>query len=626
MGVSGCGKTTIGARLAEKLGLPFYDADHFHPQSNIEKMKAGIPLNDQDRTPWLKDLAINLQQWEKQGGAVLACSALKEQYRQILQGDLQVNWIYLDGTRELILARLEARKMHYMSPAMLNSQLEALEKPSYGLHVDISDSPENIVQHILTKVNNMTPPIEFGVLGLGVMGNSLALNLAEKGIRVAVYNRHVPGKEEDIANKMIAENPSFPTLTGFDKLEEFIQALEKPRKILLMIYAGAVDEQLHQLMGMLEPGDVVIDGGNSHYKDTIHRTALLAAKEILFVGTGISGGEEGARRGPSIMAGGSERGYVLTAKFLETIAAKDKSGNPCAAYIGPGGAGHFVKMVHNGIEYAEMQLLAEVYGLLRNLVKLTPDELVTVLQNWQNKDLGSYLLQITIEILQKREGDELLLDLIMDQAGQKGTGGLSINAALEYGVPYSPLSEAVMARSLSALKAARLNAASLYPQLPVTDEIDRNRFVESLENAYRAGRIINHDIGFNLIQEAARHHHWELDLSEIARIWTNGCIIRSLLMEDLSELLKTDENILTSATIVKQMTGLQKDFAYAVSQGIQNGIALPVLSAALNYFLGYITADSPANLIQAQRDYFGAHTYTRRDKPAGEYFHTKWKS
>lgn len=626
MGVSGCGKTTIGGKLADRLGLPFYDADHFHPPSNIEKMKTGIPLNDQDRMPWLEELAANLRQWEKQGGAVLACSALKERYRQILQDDLQINWIYLEGTREMILARMESREAHYMSPTMLNSQLEVLEKPAYGLHIDISNSPELIVQQIITKLDSMNPPLEFGVLGLGVMGKSLALNLAEKGIRVAVYNREVPGKEEDVAGKMIAENPSFSSLKGFDKLEEFIQALEKPRKILLMIYAGAVDEQLHQLMGMLEPGDVVIDGGNSHYKDTIHRTALLAAKEIHFVGTGISGGEEGARHGPSIMAGGSERGYVLVAKFLEQIAAKDKSDKPCAAYIGPGGAGHFVKMVHNGIEYAEMQLLAEVYDLLRNLLKFTPDQIVNLLEDWQKRDLNSYLLQITIEILQKEEGDTLLLDLIMDQAEQKGTGGLSINAALEYGVPYGPLAEAVMARSLSALKPERVQAASLYQQQLSSKEIDREAFVKRLENAYRSCRIINHDIGFDLILNAAKRQHWELDLSEIARIWTNGCIIRSALMEHLSDILKADERILTSPQIVSQMKNSQKDFAYVVAEGIQQGIALPVMSSALNYFLAYTTGDSTANLIQAQRDYFGAHTYTRRDKPAGQYFHTHWNS
>ena len=625
MGVSGCGKTTIGARLAKKLGLPFYDADQFHPQSNIEKMKTGIPLNDQDRMPWLEQLADNIRQWEKQGGAVLACSALKEQYRQILQDGLQVNWIYLDGTREVIMERLEARKAHYMSPAMLNSQLEVLEKPAYGLHIDISHSPQIIVQQILTKLNSMNPPSAFGILGLGVMGKSLALNLAEKGIRVAVYNRQVPGKEEDIAEKMISENPSSPSLKGFSKLEEFIQALEKPRKILLMIYAGAVDEQLHELMALLEPGDVVIDGGNSHYKDTIHRTAQAAAKEILFVGTGISGGEEGARHGPSIMAGGSERGYVLIAKFLEAIAARDKSGNPCSAYIGPGGAGHFVKMVHNGIEYAEMQLLAEVYGLLRNLLKFKPDQIVKVFQNWQTKDLSSYLLQITIEILQKKEGDQLLLDLITDEAKQKGTGGLSIIAALEYGVPYGPLAEAVMARSLSARKAGRMKAASLYQQQFTTDEIDQEAFFKSLENAYRACRIINHDIGFNLIREAAKQHHWELDLSEVARIWTNGCIIRSVLMEHLSEIFKTEESILISPPMVRQIKNAQKDFAFTVAQGIQQGLALPVMSAALNYLLAYTTADSTANLIQAQRDYFGAHTYSRTDKPAGQYFHTEWK-
>ena len=471
----------------------------------------------------------------------------------------------------------------------------------------------------------MIPDSELGLIGLGVMGKSLAINLAEKGVHVAVYNRHVSGREEGIARQLLAENTSLPNLKGFDEVDEFIQSLARPRRIMLMIYAGAVDEQLEELVRLLEPGDVIIDGGNSNYKDTARRTGLLASKEIYFLGAGISGGEEGARTGPSIMAGGSERGYVLVAKYLELIAAKDKAGSPCASYFGPGGAGHFVKMVHNGIEYAEMQVMAEVFGLLRNLLKISTEEIIDILQDWQTGELGSYLLQITIDILGKKEGDGLLLDKIQDQAEQKGTGGLSTEAALEYGVPYGPLSEAVMARFISAMKAQRVDAAALYPRQPMINEADRDAFITSLKNGYQAARIINHEIGFNLMLHAAKHHHWELDLSEIARIWTNGCIIRSVLMEELSEILKSGESILFAPVIVGRLNIWTKDLAIIVGGGLQQGFALPVLSAGLNYFLANTTADSPANLIQAQRDYFGAHTYQRNDHPAGQYFHTIWK-
>ncbi|HEY1024994.1 MAG TPA: NADP-dependent phosphogluconate dehydrogenase [Sphingobacteriaceae bacterium] len=625
MGVSGSGKTTIGQMLAAHLKLPFYDADDFHLQFSIEKMRNGIPLTDHDRIPWLSQLGANIERWEREGGAVLACSALKERYREMLQTVSQINWVYLNGSRTAILERLQARKSHYMPPALLDSQLEALEEPAYGIHADISSSPDEIAQTVISKLNSMIPPSEFGIVGLGVMGKSLALNLADKGASVSVYNRHVAGKEEAVAEKMVAENPAF-ALKGFDRLDEFVQSISKPRKVLLMIYAAAIDAQIDELLPLLEPGDVIIDGGNSYYKDTARRAVRSGEAGIHYVGTGISGGEQGARNGPSIMPGGTPGGYELVAKYLNLIAARDKTGKPCAAYIGPDGAGHFVKMVHNGIEYAEMQALAEAYSLLRQFLQMKPDEIADHFCTWQTGESGSYLLEITIDILRKREGDELLLDKIRDQAEQKGTGGLSVSAALEYGVPYSSLSEAVMARSLSAMKERRVEAANLYQTERNTEPINKEEFLDSLKKAYQAARIINHEIGFNLMMRVSEQHHWQLDFSEIARIWTNGCIIRSGLMEELTEILKTDRSILTSPTIVSRMQNWQKDLAYVVGHGLQQAFALPVLSSGLNYFLSYTTAESPANLIQAQRDYFGAHRYQRKDKPAEEYFHTVWKT
>lgn len=625
MGISGSGKSTIGEMLAGRLGLPFYDADDYHLPLSVEKMRNGIPLTDDDRMPWLENLARHVAQWESTGGAVLACSALKERYRVLLQTVPQIIWIYLTGPRDIILERLQSRKAHYMSPALIDSQLEALEEPAYGLHVDITATPQAIVDHVLGRLRQMAPDSAFGVIGLGVMGRNLALNLAKKDTTVSVYNRHVPGKEEGVAMQFLAENPGVESLRGYDRLDEFVQSLRRPRKILMMIYAGATDRQIDELAPLLEPGDVLIDGGNAHYKDTARRWEQLAEAGIHYVGAGISGGEEGARHGPSLMPGGSRQGYDLISPYLEMLAAKDRSGNACVTWIGPGGAGHFVKMVHNSIEYAEMQLLSEVYCLLRYYAGMEPSEVAQQLSEWQRGGMAGYLLEITIDILQKTEGGELLLDKIKDKAGQKGTGRWSVAEALEYGVPYGPLAEAVMARSLSALKDERVAASVLYGSRPQANVADRAAFTEKLKNAFQAARIINHEIGFNLLKSVGKEHGWNLNLSEIARVWTSGCIIRSALMEELAEMFKTEESLLTSVHFVENMKGWARDLAGVAGQGLQSGIALPVLSSALNYFLGYTTANSAANLIQAQRDYFGAHTYQRVDDPSDQYFHTDWK-
>lgn len=626
MGVSGSGKTTVGRMLAEKLALPFYDADDFHLPENVDKMSRGIPLTDTDRQQWLEQLASDIQQWKSEGGAVVACSALKERYRKVLEPTVETDiiWVYLEGSRELIEERITARTNHFMPPALLDSQFEALEKPAYGIHVNISSPPGVLVQQILKKLENMTPLSEFGIIGLGVMGKSLALNLAGKGVNISIYNRHVAGLEEDIAKNIIAENQEVANMTGFDDLAEFVQSLDRPRKILIMIAAGAVDYQIDSLIPLLEEGDVLIDGGNSFFKDTARRTKRLTEKGIHFVGVGISGGEEGALKGPSIMPGGPKQGYDFIAGYLEKIAAKDRNGKACTTYVGPEGSGHFIKMVHNSIEYAEMQVLAESYYLLRFLLGLPAERIATIFSEWNSSGLGSYLLEITIDILKKKEGEELLLDKILDQAEQKGTGGWSVGAALEHGVPYGPLTEAVMARALSSMKKQRVQAAKLYGHELHQKGDDAASFVDRLKNAYQASRIINHEIGFNLMQQVSDQRNWNLNMSEISRIWTNGCIIRSQLMEELEEIFQTESSILTAPSVVSYMKDYQQDFASTVGGGLLHGVALPVMSSALNYYLGFITADSSANLIQAQRDYFGAHTYQRIDKPEDQYFHTIW--
>lgn len=625
-GVTGCGKTTIGKLLAEELNLPFYDADHFHPPANVEKMAQGIPLTDQDRLPWLHNLAEHIRDWEKAGGAVLACSALNEQYRIILQAVPKIHWILLEGNKGLIQDRLNQRKGHYMNPVLLDSQFETLERPSYGQVVDIHQEPASIVQEILSKLKPVEKKSEFGIIGMGVMGRSLALNLADKGVPLSIYNRHVAGLEEKVAQMIIENNPHLPHVQGFDHLEDFVDTLMLPRKILLMIPAGpAVDMQIDALLPLLQPGDVMIDGGNSFFKDTTRRALALQEKEIHFVGAGVSGGEEGARNGPSIMPGGAEEGVKAVAGYFDMIAARDRFGKPCTSYIGPEGSGHFIKMVHNSIEYAEMQTLAETYYLLRGYVQCSPAEIGQIFVQWQKEGLDSYLLEITIDILNTMEGDGLLLDKILDQAAQKGTGGWSVSTALEYGVPYGVLTEAVMARSLSAQKDQRVQASDIYAHETFTGIEDKNRFVNRMRNAYEGSRIINHEVGFELMKKVSQEHGWNLNLKEIARIWTNGCIIRSEFMEDLVTLFQSHDRILTAPSMVDKLEECQDDLSYVVGQGLQHGFALPVFSSAINYFLGAITAQSPANLIQAQRDYFGAHTYQRIDQSKDKYFHTEWK-
>ncbi|WP_375418366.1 NADP-dependent phosphogluconate dehydrogenase [uncultured Hymenobacter sp.] len=635
MGVAGSGKTTVGRRLAQALRLPFHDADDFHPAVNIEKMRGGQPLTDDDRRDWLAALAAGLREWAAGGGAVLACSALKEPYRAGLQAAVSapIRWVVLDGARELIAARLAARTGHYLGAGLLDSQLAAFDKPAYGLHLPISASPEDLVNQILAHTYMREETIEeetaaeFGLIGLGVMGRSLALNLAEKGVRLALYNRHVPGLEEGVAEKVVTENAALGELHAFDELPAFVTALARPRKILLMVTAGAaVDAQIRELQPLLAAGDVLLDGGNSHYHDTARRTRQLADAQIHFLGTGISGGEEGARRGPALMPGGPRAGYELVAPYLDLLAARDQRGAPCAAYLGPDGAGHFVKMIHNGIEYAEMQLLAEVYQVLRQL-QAPAEEMTAILRGWQAEEaLSSYLLGITIDILQVKENGRLLLDHILDQAEQKGTGGWTVQAALDYAVPLSVISEAVLARVLSAHRAARVQAAARYPApaAPPLPAAERQRLIGQLKNAYQAARLLNHASGFELLKAASAAEGWALILSEVARIWTGGCIIRSGLMEQLHELFKKTDDLLAAPGIVAQLQARRADFAALVGWGLQAGVALPAHSAALNYFLGLTTPHSPANLIQAQRDYFGAHTFRRTDRPPEEVFHADW--
>ncbi|RPA66711.1 NADP-dependent phosphogluconate dehydrogenase [Cyclobacteriaceae bacterium YHN15] len=624
-GVSGSGKSTIGSLLSKKTNLPFFDADDFHPKANVEKMTQGIPLDDHDRMPWLNTLSDKIAEWENSGGAILACSALKESYRQILQSIPGIVWVHLKGEKPLLEERLQNRKNHYMNPGLLTSQLETWEDPDYGFHLDVSNTPEELVNEILNHMESLNAPSHFGIIGMGVMGKSLALNMAEKGVPVAVYNRYVSGKEEKIASGFAEANSGFPLLKGFDDINDFLSNLESPRKILLMIPAGtAIDTQIEQLLPLLNQGDILIDGGNSFFEDSNRRSEYLEKKGINFIPMGVSGGEEGARKGPSIMPGGEIKSYELISPYLKKIAAKDKLGKACLTYVGPQGSGHFIKMVHNSIEYGEMQAIAETVHLMRYGLKLNPLEIAKVLREWQHEGLKSYLLEITADILEVKENNGFLVDMILDEAAQKGTGGWSLKTAIQNHVPYSALSEAVTARQLSAKKKERSELAKLYNHRFRAFADDKVLILEHLKNAYALTRIINHENGFNLMKEVSDNFQWKLDFSEIARIWTNGCIIRSTLMEELVQLFQNTDQILQDKNIIHRAKEWKSDLTYIVGLGLQHDFALPVMSAATNYLLGKIIDDSSANIIQAQRDYFGAHTYIRKDDPDKKPRHTDW--
>jgi 6-phosphogluconate dehydrogenase len=622
MGVSGVGKTTIGEALASALGYPFYDADDFHPQENIAKMASGSPLTDDDRWPWLDALGQKIQDWSTRG-AVLACSALKEVYRERLSAfaKARTSYIYLHASFDEISYRLSERKTHFFNATLLQSQFDTLEPPQKAIRVNGHLTKEQIINYILLKLNQTS---KLGLIGLGVMGKSLARNFADKGIPLSLYNRRVPDKEEDVATRFIAEFPVFSSSQGFEDILAFVQSLERPRSIFLMVNAGAAtDIVISALVPHLEEGDLIMDGGNAHYEDTERRINELSKRGIQFMGVGVSGGEKGALEGPSIMPGGTLKTYEQVQDFLEAIAAKDRHGNSCCTHIGNGGAGHYVKMIHNGIEYAEMQLITEVYDLMRFHLGIEVEAIADQFDTWNNGPLQSYLLGISARILRTKEGDKHLIDLILDKAQQKGTGGWSTTAALGIGQPFDTIASAVMARNLSAQKMARI-AANVAYNFPKPDT-HLNLSISDIENAITSARIINHAIGLETIKAASKKHDWNINVSELARVWTNGCIIRSKLMEVFVDLLKTDDatHILLEARLVKMLSYSHDAFARTMSAAAIHKAVLPTMSAAFNYFNGFVTGDSAAHMIQAQRDFFGAHSYERRDKEGT--FHTQWE-
>jgi 6-phosphogluconate dehydrogenase len=465
---------------------------------------------------------------------------------------------------------------------------------------------------------------DIGLIGLAVMGQNLALNVSDQGFTIAVYNRTT-----SVTEAFLAERAADASVIGAETLEELVARLARPRKVVLLVRAGrAVDAVLDQLVPLLEPGDIVLDGGNSHFPDTRRRQRDLDEKGIRFLGVGISGGEEGARHGPSIMPGGPADAYEQVAPILRAIAAKAPDGEPCVAWLGEDGAGHFVKMVHNGIEYADMQMIAESYQLMKDGLGLTNEGMQAVFARWDEGVLDSYLIEITADILGTRDEDgSYVLDRILDAAGQKGTGRWTAVAALEQGVPLTVVDEAVAARSLSAQKEHRERAEALLRGPDREHEGDAEAFLSDLHDALYASKIVAYAQGMALLRAAAREHDWSLDPGRAAALWRAGCIIRSRFLDDITAAYREDpqlSDLLLAPFFAEALVKAQEGWRRTVARAATLGVPAPALSAALAYYDGVRSGRGPANLIQAQRDYFGAHTFERIDRPRGEFVHFDW--
>lgn len=465
---------------------------------------------------------------------------------------------------------------------------------------------------------------DIGLIGLAVMGENLVMNMESRGFTVAVYNRTV-SKVDDFVNGRAAGK----RVLGCHSLSELVASLTKPRKVFMMVKAGqAVDGMIEELLPLLEDGDVLIDGGNSHFPDTIRRTAYVESKGKLYIGTGVSGGEEGALKGPSMMPGGSPAAWPHVKPIFQAICAKVEDGASCCDWVGENGAGHFVKMVHNGIEYGDMQLICEAYQLLRDVLGLSAAELHQVFKRWNETELDSYLIEITRDILAYNDADGApIVDKILDAAGQKGTGKWTAIAALDEGVPLTLIGEAVFARSLSAMKDERVRAAEAFPREKVSFTGDREAFIEDVRQALYAAKIISYAQGYALMRAAAGTYGWNLNYGGIALMWRGGCIIRSVFLGKIKEAYERNpalENLILDPYFQKTLQGLLPAWRNAVMAAIRHGIPAPAMTAALSYFDGYTSQRLPANLLQAQRDYFGAHTYERLDAPRGQFFHTNW--
>ncbi|HEY9139775.1 MAG TPA: decarboxylating NADP(+)-dependent phosphogluconate dehydrogenase [Bryobacteraceae bacterium] len=466
---------------------------------------------------------------------------------------------------------------------------------------------------------------DIALIGLAVMGQNLILNMNDHGYTVVAYNRTVSKVDEFLNDAAKGRQ----TIVGAHSIAQLASLLKRPRKIMLMVKAGkAVDDFIEALLPYLEPGDLIIDGGNSHFPDTIRRTGYLESKGMLFVGTGVSGGEEGARFGPSMMPGGSPKAWPLVKGIFQAICAKTPDGAPCCDWMGSDGAGHFVKMVHNGIEYGDMQLICEAYQIMKQGLGMSNEEMHAVFAEWNKGELDSYLIEITRDVLgYKDEAGDYVVDKILDTAGQKGTGKWTSDSSLELGVPVTLIGEAVFARCLSAMKADRVAASKILSAPPFQFSGDKKAFIEDVRQALLASKLVSYAQGFMLLAEAARQYKWDLNYGGIALVWRAGCIIRSAFLGKIKEAFDRNPklvNLLLDDYFHGVIERCQASWRRVVIQAVAAGVPVPAFTTALSFFDGYRSERLPANLLQALRDYFGAHTYERVDRPRGQFFHTNW--
>jgi 6-phosphogluconate dehydrogenase len=465
---------------------------------------------------------------------------------------------------------------------------------------------------------------DIGLVGLAVMGENLVMNMESKGFTVSVYNRTAQRVTDFLNGRAKNKN-----IAGATTLEEFVSQLERPRKVFLMVKAGqAVDDFIETLIPLLEPGDIIIDGGNSHFPDTARRTAYVESKGLLYVGTGVSGGEEGALKGPSMMPGGSPKAWPAVKPVFQAISAKVEDGSPCCEWVGEGGAGHFVKMVHNGIEYGDMQLICEAYQLMRDGLGMSAAEMHEVFAEWNRGELDSYLVQITRDILAFKDKDGApLVDKILDTAGQKGTGKWTVISALDEGIALTLIGEAVFSRCLSAVKEERVAAAQVLKGPDPKIKIEKKLFIDAIRDALFASKIVSYAQGYALMRTAAATYGWKLNYGEIALMWRGGCIIRSVFLGDIKKAFDKNPalaNLLLDDYFKSKIEAAQTGWRTVCASAVLAGIPVPAMAGALSYYDGYRCEKLPANLLQAQRDYFGAHTYERLDAKRGEVFHTNW--